>query len=150
MELLKKKIISKINQLIEHKISTLDKEIKQAIESRDESTKSSAGDKHETSRALIQIELEKLSNQLKKVLREKNELNNLITSSDTKQVGKGSLVKASNGIYFIGIAIGKIEFDNQHYFCISTASPIGKLLYNKTVGENIVFKAEKIKILEIH
>ena len=89
---IKSLIVKELNKSIEDKKISIQEILLDTIDSRDSDNKSSAGDKHETSRALIQIELEKLSNQLKKALREKNELNNLISLNNSKKVGKGSLV----------------------------------------------------------
>ncbi|MDG2369142.1 MAG: hypothetical protein P8M12_00725 [Flavobacteriales bacterium] len=150
METKKKEILGHLNKIVAQKINDSNKNIKNAIESRNEATKSSAGDKHETSRALIQIEIDKHVTQLNKGKVQKNELNKIQLNNKHNEINFGSLVIASNGIYFIGIGIGQVNFQNTNYFCISLASPIGKLLFKKKEGDIIHFGNKEITVLEIH
>jgi transcription elongation GreA/GreB family factor len=61
----------------------------------------------------------------------------------------GSLVKTSSSNFFIAVSIGKVEVDDDSYYIISKSSPIGQLLLNKAVGDEIVFNANRYKILEV-
>ena len=149
MNAVKKRIINYLEKEIDNKISNSKTDIKRAIESRNEATKSSAGDKHETSRALIQLEIEKYNNQLNKALFQKNELTKIHELNNYDCIGPGSLVITSQGVYLISIGIGKIAIEEDVFFCISLASPIGRLLSNKKVGEIINFNNQQIKIIEI-
>ena len=49
---------------VNYKIDALSNEIKLLDQSRDSNTKSSAGDKYETDRSMVQLELEKYQSQL--------------------------------------------------------------------------------------
>ena len=150
MNSVKKKILNYLEKEIDTKISNSKTDIQRAIESRNEATKSSAGDKHETTRALIQHEIEKYNNQLNKALFQKNELTKIYELNNYDCIEPGSLVITSQGVYLISIGIGKIAIKEDVFFCISLASPIGRLLSNKKVGEIINFNNQQIKILEIH
>ena len=110
-------------------------------------TKSSAGDKHETGRAMLQLEMEKASQQLNGVHEMKSALSKInLKSSD--QVKLGSLIITNIAKYFLAISAGEIKLENQIYYAISPSSPIGKLLLGKRVGDVILFNKE-INILEI-
>ena len=110
-------------------------------------TKSSAGDKHETGRAMLQLEMEKASQQLKGIHEMKSALSKInLNSSD--QVKLGSLIITNIANYFLAISAGEIKLENQIYYAISPSSPIGKLLLGKRVGDVILFNKE-INILEI-
>lgn len=110
-------------------------------------TKSSAGDKHETGRAMLQLEMEKASQQLKGIHEMKSALSKInLKSSD--QVKLGSLIITNIAKYFLAISAGEIKLENQIYYAISPSSPIGKLLLGKRVGDVILFNKE-INILEI-
>lgn len=110
-------------------------------------TKSSAGDKHETGRAMLQLEMEKASQQLKGIYEMKSALAKInLDSSD--QVKLGSLIITNIANYFLAISAGEIKLENQSYYAISPSSPIGKLLLGKRVGDVILFNKE-INILEI-
>ena len=114
-----------------------------------EETKSSAGDKFETGRAMMQQEKDKMAHQLAINISWKNQLN-LLNPAETKEVvAIGSLVITKEGKYYLSIPLGKLKLAGQTYFAISLASPIGKALLNKKAGDEIVFLQRKISILRI-
>jgi transcription elongation GreA/GreB family factor len=106
--------------------------IEEAIQNE---TKSTAGDKHETSRAMMQLEREKLGNQLKELSSQKTELERIDISLFSEKVVKGSLVKTDKGSFFIAIALGKTD---TGVYVISPQSPLG----NKLMGLKQNDKAE--------
>lgn len=61
----------------------------------------------------------------------------------------GSLVKTNTSNFFIAVSIGKVDVDNESYYIISKSSPIGQLLLNKSVGDEIAFNESRYKILEV-
>lgn len=146
---IKELIISRLHEIVDLKIETASSAVESAKESRNSDTKSSAGDKHETGRAMMQIELEKNEIQLNKALALKQELNQIIIRNKFKKVEYGSLVITDQGNYFISIGIGKLEISKEVYYAISLASPIGKLLQNKTTGDKVQFQEKEINIKEI-
>ena len=64
-------------------------------------TKSSAGDKHETGRAMLQIEREKLGNQLAEIQKVKEILLKIDPTIVATQGSLGSIVYTSHANYFI-------------------------------------------------
>ena len=114
-----------------------------------EETKSSAGDKFETGRAMMQQEKDKMAHQLAINVSWKNQLNLLNPAETQELVAIGSLVITQEGKYYLSIPLGKLKLAGQTYFAISLASPIGKALLNKKAGDEIVFQQRKISILRI-
>jgi transcription elongation GreA/GreB family factor len=112
-------------------------------------TKSSAGDKHETGRAMLQLEMEKASQQLAGIAIMKQTLAKVDVSKQSETVCLGSVVKTSIANYFIAVSAGQLNALNETYFAVSTASPIGKLLLGKKVSDKIVFNGKTIEILKI-
>ena len=108
-------------------------------ESRNSDTKSSAGDKYETGREMMQIEIDKYEMQLSKSLVLKRDLMNLNLDKDYQQVEVGSLVFTNVENYFISIGAGKLMINNEHYYAISIVSPMGQLLKHKKAGQSVVF-----------
>ena len=98
---------------------------------------------------MMQMEMEKNRVQLNKTLNLKNELSQINLHKKNDRVTLGSLVVATNGNYFIAIGIGKLIAGNEIIYSISLASPIGKLLNNKKVGDSFKFQEQNITILEI-
>ena len=112
-------------------------------------TKSSAGDKHETGRAMLQLEMEKASQQLEGIYVMKTILAK-INRDDTSEVVKlGSLVITNQVNYFLAISAGEIKIDMKKYYAISPNSPIGKLLLGKKVNDTMVFNDKDIAIQSI-
>ncbi|WP_321345986.1 hypothetical protein [uncultured Draconibacterium sp.] len=145
----KEKLYNKIMTLIDERIASAQLAIASAKESRDSETKSSVGDKYETGRTLMQQEVEKNRIQLHKAEKIKTELENIDLRKKFNKVEFGSLVSDGKIMYFISTALGKIDVDGKSCFCISLASPIGKALRNKCVGDKISFMGKTIEIVEI-
>ncbi|WP_321375519.1 hypothetical protein [uncultured Draconibacterium sp.] len=145
----KEKLYNKIMTLIDERIESAKTAIASAKESRDSETKSSVGDKYETGRTLMQQEVEKNRVQLHKAERIKTELENIDLKKKFDKVEFGSLVSDGKIMYFISTALGKIDVDGKSCFCISLASPIGKALRNKCVGDKISFMEKTIEIVDI-
>ena len=112
-------------------------------------TKSSAGDKHETGRAMLQLEMEKAGKQLASILQMKETLRKIPLNKTSKKAHLGSLIYTDKNNYFLSISMGKITINKTDYYAISTQSPIGKLLLGKEEGAVIFWNDESIKITQI-
>ncbi|MGB0390000.1 MAG: 3-oxoacyl-ACP synthase [Salibacteraceae bacterium] len=145
----KSKVYAYCQKLIDEKRALLEKEMKSLQESSNNETKSSAGDKHETSRALAQAEQENLGNQFSKLALLQQALDSINLEIVNPTINVGSLVKTNNNTLFLGIPLGSIKLDGISIFAISTASPIGKLLIGKQAGDEFKFNSQVIKILEV-
>ena len=121
-------------------------DIKLALE---EESKSSAGDKHETGRAMLQIERENAGHQLLEIENVEQTLKRVQITEPSGLIHLGSLVTTSQASYFLSISAGKFSFQNKEYFCIAPNSPIGQLLLGKQKGETFVFHDDEIEILAI-
>jgi transcription elongation GreA/GreB family factor len=146
---IKNSLINKLLQLLDQKIEVAVKAIESAKESRNNDTKSSAGDKYETGRAMMQLEIEKNEVQLNKALNLKKDIARIDCSKKYNKVEFGSLVSTNKENYFISIGVGKIEIDKQHYYAISLASPIGHVLQNKVIGDTFKFQNREFEIKTI-
>ena len=124
---------------LDKKISATQDLIDSAREGQQGETKSSAGDKHETARAMAHLEQEKNARQLQQQLQLKQVLNKLPEDMSQDQVQFGSVVITNIAKYFLAIPFGKASIDNVDYFVISVNSPIGKALLGKRKGEEFSF-----------
>jgi len=107
--------------------------------SRNAETKSSAGDKFETGRAMMQMEEAKLNRQLAEALTVRNTLDQIKAEGGTDRVAAGSLVATNRGNYFLGVGLGKVTLDKRVFFCTSLESPVGRQLLGKQVGERFEY-----------
>jgi len=112
-------------------------------------TKSSAGDKHETGRAMLHLEREKLSEQLVSINQMNSILAKISTNSSRGVIHLGSLVYTSKGNYYISISAGRYVMPEAQVFCISAKTPMGKLLLGKAEGDVFTFNTESITILAV-
>jgi transcription elongation GreA/GreB family factor len=146
---MKKAIFKKLNEMLNHRIDAAKKAIEEAIESRDEETKSSIGDKYETGRAMVELEMDKLQEQLDLTLKLKKNLSYVKVDAVSSQAEYGSIVVTNQGTYFIAIGLGVVEVENKKIFCISLASPIGQAIQDKKAGDKIEFQNKIIEIKSI-
>jgi hypothetical protein len=145
----KEELYQKCVQMIENQIFLAQQGIENAQQAANEETKSSAGDKYETTRAMMQIEIENCSKRLAESQKLYNTLQNISFLKNHTSSISGSLLITTQGNYFLAVGIGKIEVQGNNYFVISPMSPIGALLQNKKVGEQVSFQNKKIEILQI-
>jgi len=127
-------------------VSQIIRSNKKALESE---TKSSAGDKHETGRAVLQLEMEKASQQFSVVEKMQETLKRISPEIIQETVALGSVVKTSGFTFYISVSLGEIVLNNEKYYAISSRSPIGSLLMGKKSGAVISFNGKEIRILEI-
>ena len=149
MNSIKQSIKSEVLRQLDLKIKDISNAVKSLSESRDSDTKSSAGDKHETSRAKIQVEIDQLSKQLINAQRQKNNLSIIDISHLHSIADVGSLVETTKGYFFISTGWGRIQIKDENYFVISIESPIGRLLKNKKNGDSIQFRDTAYDILSV-
>ncbi|OBX24443.1 3-oxoacyl-ACP synthase [Bizionia algoritergicola] len=128
------------------RLGAIQKQIAEIQESLTSETKSSAGDKHETGRAMLQLEREKAGVQLSEIQKQQDTLSkvNVIKTSET--ICLGSVVFTTKSNYFIAISAGEFLIAGELFYAISPRTPIGKLLLGKTVRNEIVFNKQTIKI----
>ena len=144
-EKLHKQCQDALNQRLEAIKSTIS-DIQNSLQSE---TKSTAGDKHETGRAMLQLEREKAGNQLAEIQKQIEILHKINPEMSYSKVALGSLVKTTVSNYFIGVSVGEITIENETFYAISLSTPIGKLLVSKGVGDNIQFRMQKFTITDI-
>lgn len=134
---------------IEGRISRIQNNIRDIQESLASETKSSAGDKHETGRAMLQLEREKLGQQLAEAEKMAHVMAKMTLKEASEIIGLGSWVRTVKDTYYLAISAGEYKGDGNRVFCISLGTPIGMLLRGKSVGDTFDFNGKKIEILEI-
>jgi hypothetical protein len=142
----KKLVYNYCFEFVESRLKTIEKAIFELQQSLDSETKSSAGDKHETGRAMLQIDLEKAGKQLLEIQKIKDILKKTDITKSSEIICLGSLVFTTKSNYFIAISAGNISVDDQQFYTISMDTPIGQLLSAKRIGDEVFFKDEKIII----
>ncbi|MDA0177993.1 GreA/GreB family elongation factor [Mesoflavibacter profundi] len=146
---IKTQLLQLCNQSLETRLQSVlavIEDIKQSLQSE---TKSSAGDKHETGRAMLQLEREKAGHQLAEIEKTKQILSKINTESTSKNIGLGSVVYTTTSNYFISISAGELKVENETFYAISASTPIGQLLLGKSIGDKVTFRNMTFEITEI-
>ena len=149
MQISKVEIHETILQLLTNSIVHATKDYELAKESRDSDTKSSAGDKFETGREMMQREMDKISASIDQSKNQLNFLSKINLNRPYSTVDLGCLIITDQGIYYISIGLGKVEINAEIIYAISLDSPIGQLFKGKRVGDILEFRGKTLKINQL-
>jgi len=147
---MKEELYKKCESYLEEKISRISHSIQDLEAALTNESKSSAGDKYETSREMINIEIHKLSTQLQQFQQLQVTLEVAKRNGTSEIVKLGSLVEATNAIYFICIPIGEVELKTKKVYVIGAGSPIAQTLIGKSVGDSFSYNAVSGTIVSIN
>ena len=141
---MKQELKNAIEQVIADKIKYLEHLIDDLRASNTE-TKSSMGDKYETSREMMQQEITRIQNQLSEVLMQQESFFK-IGVKESQIIVDGSYIETSMGNFVIACSLGEIKFENQKIFVLSKQTPLGQLLLGKKIGDVIEMNGKSIII----
>lgn len=134
---------------MDDKINGLQNTLHELSESAKDETKSTAGDKHETALAMLQIEQENTRIKLQEATEQKAQLEKINIELKSSVIIRGSLIKTDKGYFFLSVALGKSRIDDIPVIAISPQSPLGAKLIglkeNDTAEINgIIYTVESI------
>ena len=132
----KAELLELVKQKLSEKIQKLEQLIAETRASNNDA-KSSMGDKYETSREMLQQEINNLQLQLNEQLKSQQILKN-INPNPHKVVSLGSWVETNKGKFFIAISLGEITFSQEKIFVISAESPLAKAMNGKKEGDAFI------------
>ena len=150
MELkIKEALFSQCQSFVNKRLQTVEAVLSSNQKALQSETKSSAGDKHETGRAMLQLEMEKAGQQLAGITQMKVVLSKIDILKTSKNACLGSVIITAKVSYFLSISAGQLVVADKSYFAISVSSPMGKLLLGKQEKEVISFNGKTIEIIGI-
>ena len=130
-------IFDQIGRHLLEQITYIDNELIALIADLSNETKSSAGDKFETAREMIQQERVKLEQSKTQKTMLFAALNQLKDKNNTSTIQSGSLIQSDKGIFILGLALGKVQLENNSViFGLGLNSPLGKGFLNKSAGDS--------------
>ena len=147
----KSQILDYCESHIQSKLHKLKHTISDIVESLESETRSTAGDKHETDRAMMDIQREQLGERLAIVEQQHAVIKNIRQRElkASKSIHIGSLVLTSNAMYYIAVSLGAITINGKTIYVISKESPIGVLLMNKTEKDQFIFNGQTYDIKKV-
>lgn len=146
---MKQQVWQRCLEIAETQIKSLEKMMMELRASAQNESKSSAGDKHETARAMVQIEQEQLQRQINIAQAQMNQLHAIRGLEKSNHVQPGSLVQTDQGLYFISTGIGKINIEEKEILCVSPNAPLASIFIGKKEDEVVFFNRKAIRILAI-
>lgn len=146
--ILKNKLFEASRRFVAEKIENLEISMRAARESGNDETKSTTGDKHETGKAMMQLEQEKIGIQLNELQKMSKVLEGISQGFFPGKMKQGNVVVTNQEKFYISVAAGKISVDGNNYFAISAVSPLGNLFLKSAVGEAVNFNGKVYQIQE--
>ncbi len=146
---MKDKVYAFCQRFVDEKINMIQDQIESIRESLDSESKSTAGDKHETGRAMLQLEREKLGKQLYEAEKMKRVLQNVTLKISGETITVGNLIETEDAYYFIAISAGKFISGHKTVFCISSLTPLAQLFLGKKEGDRIRLNQQEHRIVKI-
>ena len=140
-------LLNQCKNFVDNRLQTIEDIISSNQKALQSETKSSAGDKHETGRAMLRLEMEKAGMQLSGILQMKEVLAKIDVSIESKVAHLGSIVQTNNNLFFLSISAGKLIVNDKVYYAVSILSPIGKILLGKKENEEYHFNGKKNTII---
>lgn len=135
-------------RMVDEKIRMAEQSLLDFQQAANEETKSSAGDKYETARAMMHLEKEKVASMLNESLKLKKTLSLLNPDRRTEAAEMGSLVQTGQGLFFISVSVGKLR-ELEDVICLSPVSPLGKAFLGKQKGDTVSFNGQDYTMLAV-
>ena len=135
----KSSLIHSLMTVLNERKASVEKDLAAIEESKNNDTKSSMGDKYETSREMAQAEWNKLQERKGQIALQIHQLQQIQTESTHQMVVQGSLVITPTLQLLFAIPFGKFTFNGETWMCVSLQSPIGQAFAGKKNGEVVHF-----------
>ena len=145
---IKKEVLVQCQAKVAESIASTTELLDHSVASMHGETKSSAGDKFETSRAMLQAEQDRLKTILIKAKELEHQLARLPLALND-EAKPGCMVVTEKATYYLAVGLGKVKVGDRVYYVISQASPIGRLIVGKQKGESIVFNGKTTVITDV-
>ncbi len=146
---IKQQVYNKLQHLVADNIQSINEHLDGLNMSLKNETKSSAGDKYETGRAMLHQEIDKAKNQLSMWLEKRLLLSSIDLEKRNSSIQFGSMVETDKGYYFFSAGFGEVEVDEVKVIVLGCASPLGQQFLAKKVGDMVTFRQTEYQILKV-
>lgn len=118
-----------------------------AQESSNSETKSSAGDKYETGRAMAQQERDRHAAQLHEAQQLLADLQKINPALPSDAVRPGALAATSLGLLYLSIGAGQLTTaEGAAFLAVSARAPLAVALSGRRAGETVVFNGKPVRV----
>lgn len=148
--LFKKTTYQAVQAILDDKMAELNETSERLSQSKNSESKSTAGDKHETGRAMMHLEEEKLSRQMTETTKLRNILAKLDPTIKCETAVLGALIDTSKGWFYLSVGLGNTKVGDDSVVVISLGSPIGHLFFGTQAGDSFTFNGNKFDIVSVY
>lgn len=134
-----------ILQMIDEKITKLDRFIEFTIEASRDIKKTP---KYDSIRTEVQEEIYQLDRQMAELKTMQLNMRRVVNSS-SKKVQLGSVVITNKARFYLSVSLGEFFFEGDRFYAISPESPIAKKMMGMSAGEEFVLNKIHQQIVEI-
>jgi hypothetical protein len=138
-----------LKTLLDEKMQIAWAAMEAAQESANDQSKSSMGDKYETSRSMGQLDRNMHARQYEQIRQERLILERIGSGDIPARIAVGSLVQTTAGWFFISVSLGAVKFDGQTILAVSSATPVGLSLLGKNAGDQFRFLNKEHTITQL-
>lgn len=141
-------LVATVRTRLSDKVANLEKIIAETRAANND-TKSSMGDKYETSREMVQQEINNLQRQLNECLEQQNSTAKLSPEPCT-EAKFGALVETGLGFFYVASSVGVIEAQGVKIHTVSPASPIAKAMHGKSKEQTFIMNGTSQTLKNIY
>ena len=149
MATIKQQLYNLCHMHLEKGITEAMQSIENAREAAKNETKSSAGDKYETAREMMQQDIDLNKLRISALQQQIATLHLVEPDKVTPVIQNGSIVRTSQGNYYVGVSIGKLLVENMPYYTLTSSAPLGARLAGKKKGDKFTFNGRDFIIMEV-
>lgn len=136
-------------QVLQDRLHALQTELDALKTALGSESKSSAGDKHETGRAMIQLEQERLGGQYT-ASRKQLELLQRLSIAPCNHIVLGALARINEEWYYFATGLGTVDVKAHKIIVLGLTSPLAQALKGMMVGSSTQFRDQLFRVQEIY
>lgn len=144
--------------ILKHLLDHVDKDLAEAKarmaslkESLGAESKSSAGDKHETGRAMIHLEQERVQDTVGRLEHMRGILiQRAFQDKAIQRVSPGALVETTGPWVLVGVPLGKVQLPDTLVLCVGAEAPLAQQWRGAQPGDQVALGPQKLTIQAIH
>ena len=146
---IKRQVHARALEQVVSKIAELELGLEAVQKRANSQQKSSAGDKHETTRAMAHLEQERYAQMLREAFALQRQLLAVDAEEAHSEAELGALLVTTIGCFYIAAGIGETDGEPSCWV-MSPSAPLAEELEGLEVGERFQFRRQWAEILEIY
>lgn len=146
----RKEVIEALEHALNAEVEEARSEMETLRGSLEGEAKSTAGDKHETGRAMVQLEMEQAGLRLARMEAMRGQWRSLDPQRSRTVVGPGAVVETDAGLFVIGVALGRFPLPgDMQGTAISSDAPLAMALRGLGPGSGAAFRGRDWKVKRV-